>query len=93
MEERWYNSNIATGIGWGAVILAATFGFGKGCGCNSPGMGGYSASELEMARIEQGYTIQQKDLNGDGKPEIFCEIDGIRYFSSIDGKPVLEAIE
>jgi len=84
MADRWYDSTIAEGVGIGAIILATTFGFGKGCGCTVNSS--TSLNELEMARIEKGYTLKQEDLNGDGNSELFYEINGVKYFSIIDGR-------
>ncbi len=42
--------------------------------------------ELEKAKVEKGYVLQERDLNGNNIPEKFYEIDGNKSFLSIDGK-------
>ena len=41
---------------------------------------------LEKAKVEREYVLQERDLNNNGSPERFYEIDGKRVFLSIDGK-------
>jgi len=40
----------------------------------------------EINAQRPAYYMDQRDLNGNGIPEIFYEIDGEKYFLSIDGK-------
>ncbi len=35
------------------------------------------------------FRLKTEDLNGDGKPETFYEIDGVRYFSHIGSKKIV----
>ena len=41
--------------------------------------------ELEKARLEKEYVLQERDLNGNGIPERFYEIGGSKVFLSYDG--------
>jgi len=49
--------------------------------------------DLEKAKIERGITLQERDLNGNGIPEKFYEIDGKRYFLEIDGKNIEDTLK
>ena len=58
------------------------------------GLYGFSeAKELEMKRIEKGYSVQEKDLNNNGMPETFYEINNRKYFSRIDGQDLEESLK
>lgn len=46
----------------------------------------YQISNLENSLKE--HKIQSKDLNNNGIPEVFYEIEGKKYFLSIDGKSI-----
>lgn len=52
-----------------------------------------SELELEKARAEKGYVIQERDLNGNGLSERFYEIDGKKSFLSIDGKNLEDSLQ
>lgn len=45
-------------------------------------------TELERARVEKGYVLQERDLNSNGVPERFYEIEGKKAFLSVDGRGV-----
>lgn len=67
----------------GLVILAMTF---------------YAAMKkrdikAENERLRNLYTVQEKDLNGNGIPEIFLDIDGKKYFYSVDGKSIEDKLK
>lgn len=36
------------------------------------------------------YELIRKDLNGNGLPEVYFEVDGKKFFYEIDGQPVLD---
>ena len=87
MTEKWNNSAIGYGLGWGAVglgcgavILSTTIGISK--------LKGPTENDIEMARAMAGYTLQEKDINRNGQVEKFYEINGQKYFSVIDGKDI-----
>jgi hypothetical protein len=86
MAEKWYNSgffnNLSTGLGLAAVIASLCWGV-KGCSEHPPE---YYQSINEARKIEQGYVPQRRDLNEDGRPEQFIDVDEVRYFQTIDGK-------
>lgn len=42
--------------------------------------------ELEKAKSQRGYVFKKKDLNDNGSPEKFYEINGEKYFLEIDGE-------
>lgn len=42
--------------------------------------------ELERAKVQSAYVLQEKDLNGNGIPKRFFERDGKKCFVSINGK-------
>ena len=42
--------------------------------------------ELEITRVQKGYTSQERDLNMNKLPELFYEFEGRKCFISIDGK-------
>jgi hypothetical protein len=46
--------------------------------------------DLEKARIERGYNLYERDLNGNGVPDKFYMIGGKPAFVEVDGKPVVE---
>ncbi|MCH7568867.1 MAG: hypothetical protein IIA87_05595 [Nanoarchaeota archaeon] len=48
--------------------------------------------EVEKSRAERGYVLQERDLNGNGVPERFFEIEGIRYFLEIDGENLYDTL-
>lgn len=49
--------------------------------------------ETEKIRVEKGYLLCREDLNQNGIPEEFYEINGERVFLSIDGKPLDKSLE
>ena len=49
--------------------------------------------ELEKTKVENGYVLQQRDLNNNGAPEGFYEIDGMKFFLTIDGKNLEDALK
>ena len=44
--------------------------------------------EKEIMRIQNGYVLQKEDLNNNGVLEEFFEMDGKKFFHSIDGKSI-----
>lgn len=64
------------------------------------GLGIYRASrenieqlQLEKARTEKGYILQVRDLNGNGLPERFFEVDGKKYFLAVDGTNLTDTLK
>ena len=51
-----------------------------------------AVSELQKTKIEKSYILQEKDLNNNGIPEKFYEINGQKYFLEIDGKTLEDKI-
>ncbi len=53
----------------------------------------YSKShESEAAKAQPQYELQVRDLNGNGIPEKFYEVNGKKVFVEIDGKSVEDTI-
>ncbi len=54
-------------------------------------------SDLKRAQTEQidmeARFLQKRDLNGNGIPEIFYEINGNKYFKEIDGTPIEHSLQ
>jgi len=49
--------------------------------------------EVEKSRAERGYVLRERDLNGNGVPERFIEIEGVKYFLEIDGENLYDALK
>lgn len=39
------------------------------------------------------YELIRKDLNGNGLPEVYFEVDGKKFFYEIDGQPVIDYLQ
>lgn len=70
----------------GEWALVGLFAVGAGSFLYYPLRGQSAAISLEKARIEKGYIYREQDLNNNGVPEKFYEIDGRKYFLEIDGQ-------
>jgi len=85
MTEKWYSSGLGVGAGLGIFVFMAFVGYGQYRKLESQNI-------LEplnrVNKANKPYSMQfvlERDLNGNGKPERFTEIDGVKYFSTIDG--------
>ena len=87
MVNRWYNSDIASKIGTGVVIV----GIGLGIATMVRSCENFSTTpEIEMEKVRRTPQLQTADLNGNGIPEKFYTIDGKVALVELDGKPVSE---
>ncbi len=43
-------------------------------------------TEVELAKAKQPYELFVQDVNGNGIPETFIEVNGNRFFLAVDGK-------
>jgi len=88
-EQRWYNSDFARyiGVGAGIAIAVPAIIFAMDT------WGGPNEKQMREIRLKYGYDLLTKDLNGNGKPEIFYVIEGERYFLEIDGEPAESYLE
>ncbi len=50
-------------------------------------------AELEMLKARPQHELIVQDLNGDGNPERFYEINGKKFFLEIDGKNLEDNLE
>jgi len=79
-------TNMYTGIGVGVACFGILAGIGS-CGYFlDKGM-----AEKISAKLMYESKIHQKNVVQGISPETFIEIDGIRYFSTIDGKLLEES--
>lgn len=53
----------------------------------------YAKYELEKSLAAKGYVLQKKDLNANGKPELFYEINGKKCFVEVDGKSIEDTLK
>jgi hypothetical protein len=83
----------ALGLAFAVPATAAAFIFGMGYLHSSDTDVTIAQIELEKAKVEQGYVIQERDLNGDGTPEVFFEVGDKKYFLSVDGKNIENTLE
>ncbi len=49
--------------------------------------------ELKKTRIERGYVIQERDLNGNGISEKFYTLDGKIAVVELDGKSLFSSLD
>lgn len=73
-------------IGAGIGALIAGVGVAIAVGVYSSGRENIAEMQLEKARVERGYVLQERDLNNNGLPERFYQVDGKKYFLEIDGE-------
>ena len=73
MADKWYDSDIVPLIA-GAIMAVGIITAYLVLGSN------YSYKKLENTQ-----TIQQRNLNVNPLPETYVEINGVKYFSAIDG--------
>ena len=50
-------------------------------------------AEIDMIRTRPQYELNVQDLNGNGLPEKFYEINGKRFFLEIDGKNLEDTLK
>ena len=68
------------------LATAMLVGLPIACGISYMYKKGVEGIKDEVKAQRPVYYMDQRDLNGNGIPEIFYEIDGEKYFLSIDGK-------
>jgi len=84
MAGRWYNSETGVGVSGGLIVLLlGVIGFGTYLYLERN-------SEAVKARESFKISIEERDLNGDGKLERYIEFNGQKYFSTVDGKSLEE---
>jgi hypothetical protein len=80
-------------IGIGIGALMAGIGVAIALGVSGSSRESIAQAQLEKARVERGYVLQERDLNGNGLPERFFEIEGRKYFLAIDGKNLEDTLK
>jgi len=88
-RNKGYNSQLASNIR--NVITVAVVFISIGYGIR--GLIDPSSNDIEIERARSGYILQERDLSRDGNNEIFYEIDGKKYFSTIDGKNLEDSLK
>ena len=73
MANKWYDSDIVP------LIAGATMAVGIITAYLVLG------SNYSYKKLENTQTIQQRNLNVNPLPETYVEINGVKYFSAIDG--------
>lgn len=86
MAGKWYHTDLGTGTSIGLCILLGGLGIGA-CAYLE------SRAEVEKIRAKNSQLVQERDLNGNGKPERYIEFNGQKYFSTIDGKDLEESLK
>ena len=71
MANKWYDSDIVPLIA-GAIMAVGI-------------ITAYLVSNYPYKKLENTQTIQQRNLNVNPLPETYVEINGVKYFSAIDG--------
>ena len=66
-------------IGIGALGLAPLYG--------------YAISSARMESSIKSPEVYQRNILGDDKPETYVEVDGVKYFSHIDGKDISDLVK
>ena len=84
ISDKLIDTAIGVVVG-GAILLVGAYLFR---GCASETINSYRGV-LDSQKIES----IREDLNGNGLPEGYIELDGKKYFLEIDGKPVQEYIQ
>ncbi len=79
LKENWHNY-LTLGAMFGALIAL------YGVAYNACGPPAARRAESEAMKPDLRYELITKNLNCNGKPEKFYEINGKKYFLEIDGK-------
>lgn len=82
----WYKGEFAIGMSIAAVALATSLGTG---GCKYL----RSMAKARDANTARLSSPMQRDLNGNNMLEKYIEINGIKYFSEIDGKNLEDSLK
>ena len=86
----WVSNNgyiAMIGVAFGTLVLAST-----GSGIHS----WYKDSknfEIQKALIEKGIYAQTKNVRGNKESEEFIELNGKKYYASVDGKSIEEVLD
>ena len=81
-------------VGVSAVVTALALSWGATWVVNAymSGKEKLLGIELETAKVEKGYILQERDLNNNALPELFYEIDGKKVFLSVDCKSIEDTL-
>lgn len=84
-DNRWYHSSFGFGLGLGLAALGIGLGFGGCTYLSDRYLSNRSTPKIIIVNHPHS-KVQQKDFNNNGVLETYHEIDGVKYFSEIDGK-------